>query len=432
MAKITELPLADDITALDLVMMVQDGVAVRGNLKPLFAITDQISIGKTPVAFTESNTNDEHRIFQFFNFVIGKSYRFWALVKTKGRHQLNLYAGGALPMSGTFNIDAGSASGMGAKIVSRGDGEFLIQVTKVAIATGGDNFQLRLLSDGGEAPYPGDGASGVYVVAAGVDEDGIALGANDTTTLLSATWTKQGLLPPALAPAGQFLGIAQKVYNLTGASTAQPLAGKTWAALGTSQTIGGAYTGPLASLAGMTLTNLGVSGTTFSNGGVNASAGIYNQIASIPLDTEVTSVEGLINDHYFHVPLGTLADTTLATFYGALYYVWKAIAARVPNARIIFIQGTPGCGTGTNAAGRNSRSANGVGLYPRDYQDAMRKFCENESVLLSAVGQRAGINDTNGDRLLADGLHYGSLGGQVVADFVNDDLNTMAHRGMLV
>lgn len=390
--------------------------------------------GSLPAEFTETTANGEHRAyFQIAVNTIGKTYRFWAVVRSEGRDKIQLFNNWTgIDFSGDFNLAAGTASGAGAAIFARGNNEYLVEITKVATASSVDAYiQIRGLPASGAPPYVGDTAKGFSILSAGWDEDGVTQYLFDKDDLLSATWTKEGLT--ASTGATKFQGIEQQIFSLlTTAGSTQPLAGKKWGAVGTSQTAFGFYTAVLAILSGMTLTNVGVSGTTFSSGGTNGVSGINTQVAGLPTDSEIVTVEGLINDHYYDAPLGSLTSTTLATFYGALYAVWVAIRTRCPDARIVYVMGTAGAGSGINAAGRNANSPNGIGLYVRDYQNAMRAFCENWNLLLSAVGQEAGINESNGDALLSDGLHYNADGGEVVGRFINTDLETMVRRGLLV
>jgi hypothetical protein len=391
---------------------------------------DSINNGPFPVRLTESNANANHRIFRAASFTSGKTYRGWMIAKAGERSVLTIFTNSAGPaFAATFDLVNGIATGTGASMIYRGDGEWLCQVTRSSIATATGNLQIGLQSN---AAYTGDGVSGLSILSAGLDENGVALYPSDATALLGASWTKDGAT--GTLATSRFWGISQRVDYLIqgGAQPGTSLNGQKWAALGDSQTANNIYTVDMASLTGMILTNLGVSGQKFSSGGDNTTAGIYNEVANIPSDTKVVTIHGGINDHLYNVPIGTLGDTTLSTFYGALYAISRAINARVPSAVMFFASPCAGAGSGVNATGRNAASANTAGLYVRDYQDAMDKFCKWQDIPFTDVGRTVGINEFNGDRVLADGLHYNSIGSQMIAQCWADDMNTKVRRGVLL
>jgi hypothetical protein len=218
-----------------------------------------------------------------------------------------------------------------------------------------------------------------------------------------------------------------------GSNAAAPaLTGKKWAALGTSITVQGFYTGPLVSLTGMTLTNLGFSGGSL---GIDpqpvphyGSGQITNRIASIPLDTDVVTIELPINDFSAaQVPLGVLGDTTPATFYGALWNAAIAIDTRVDNAKQVWIMGYGGGPTGPNLTTVN-RNGNRLFEFQRAIQDVAQVF----AIPVCDVGRNAGVGFLDANTDIPDGVHIFLEGGVKVANYMNWFFNQLVEQRYIV
>ena len=153
-----------------------------------------------------------------------------------------------------------------------------------------------------------------------------------------------------------------------GGTLANPWAGRRWAALGTSITIGGLYTGPLAALLGATLTNLGISGGRISGPASGGGFEIYNAVANVPADADLVTIEAGINDFRTSVPLGTPADITTATFHGALFKAGADILASNPQRVLVYL--TPYANSEGSAPDWDTPNANGNTL--AQFQQAVR------------------------------------------------------------
>lgn len=225
---------------------------------------------------------------------------------------------------------------------------------------------------------------------------------------------------------GEILGQLERIGDR---AQDTPLFGKKWVALGSSITIGAAYTTVVQSKTGMALLNLGYSGGSIgiASNGHYGSRKIYDQIALIPLDTELVTLECGPNDFgAAAVPLGFLGDQTLGTYYGALFRAMADIYARVPNARLVIL--TPysgGAGTSTHRI----LTPNENGNYFQQFQDAVVDVAELLGWPLIDVGRGAGIGYLNAAVLTSDSLHLNAAGGARSGGFIVAGLDDLYDAG---
>ena len=126
---------------------------------------------------------------------------------------------------------------------------------------------------------------------------------------------------------------------------------------------------------GAIVTNLGIGGTRIAYQKVPSVNNLLfdryyeTRIYEIPLDAEVIVVFGGTNDYgHGDAPFGTINDTTVYTFYGALNSLMSKLKYVFPNAQIIFA-------TPLRRMQENKESLNDYG-YPhhasfKDYRDAI-------------------------------------------------------------
>ncbi len=202
---------------------------------------------------------------------------------------------------------------------------------------------------------------------------------------------------------------------------ANPWAGKKWAALGTSITSQGFYTGPLATLLGATLVNQGVSGGHLS---VPASGGsgleIYDQVASIASDADLVTLEVSINDFGRASTLGALGDATTSTFYGALQKVGVDILAAHAQRRLVYI--TPyAISTTGYPSGANWNTANASGNTLAQFQQAVHEVAHRLGCPVVDMAE-SGISAQTASLFMSDGLHINTAGGVRMAQHIYDRL----------
>lgn len=346
------------------------------------------------------------------------------------RRRMNIYSVGSPgpAYNVTFDLAKGtveSATGGTGTITAQGNGEFLCVVSGTATA-GSSNLQVRMLSGEGLPPRTGDGVSGLYIKSLVVVQGATTV---ESTTTFSG-WTPQGLTVTADARA--FGGLSARVGGLEAAARqARPLLGRKAAWLGSSLVAQNIYTANVATRTGLAIQNLGVSGAALGAGAGNGgtgSEGIYDSIASIETDVDVVIIDAMTNDFAaLWVPVGTIADTTTATFYGAIHAAMVAIAARVPGVPVVWIQGV----SSDSRFPTNSITAtNAIGAKLYQYQQALEEQCRRIGCAMIDLNQ-ANVGYFSSTALRSDGLHWSATGGIVVGGFVSMELERLARSSAI-
>lgn len=197
--------------------------------------------------------------------------------------------------------------------------------------------------------------------------------------------------------------------------------GKTGNFLGDSITSQGKYTAALTSLYSMTVNNYGISGTTIS--AIKDTENFpcfYHRIESMTTDCDFVFMFGGTNDWGLGCPLGTVSDSTLATFYGALYYTLNLLRTKFP-AKPIFI------GTILQRNYTASPSSQPAGMDRNQRGNSIDEF--NQAIVYMARRFGCIVIDTwqagicpeiNGSTYMTDGLHINEVGGTRLAVFIKD------------
>lgn len=122
--------------------------------------------------------------------------------------------------------------------------------------------------------------------------------------------------------------------------------GKKYVQIGDSITVGfvdNPYCSIIAKNLGMTLVNLGVSGSAITKTDDRTDS-IYERRASIPEDAGIIAIAGGTNDFGHNSPMGSLGQVNSSgfyyNFYGAYYNLVKWIQENRPNAQIVLITPT--------------------------------------------------------------------------------------------
>ena len=189
---------------------------------------------------------------------------------------------------------------------------------------------------------------------------------------------------------------------------ARPLVGLKWAALGTSITIDAvnSYVPALATLSGMSPINLAVVGASLSTTSSYLGGGFQSQVAAVPLDTKVVTVECGANDFRGGATLGSLGDKTLATFYGALYKTLTDIIAQDWTRRVVVLGMYPNT-LADSYQPANYLTANANGNYFFEFQRAMREVCEWLGVGYVPIPF---VGGPTAAAFLTDGIHLSASG----------------------
>ena len=200
-----------------------------------------------------------------------------------------------------------------------------------------------------------------------------------------------------------------------GDTTGAWFAGRHWYAGGTSLTIQGFYTAPLAALSGMILHNLGVSSATLcAQGG----AGVYASMITMGSDAEVVTLE-TTNDWRKSMTLGSMADAEdhTVSFYGALKSITAWVLTNRPAARFFLMTNYPDALNEPGSWG-NFKIPNNLGLFQWEYDVAVRDVAAQYGVPVIEAAGESGINYYTAQWYTSDGLHLNTHGGQRYAEYV--------------
>jgi hypothetical protein len=172
-----------------------------------------------------------------------------------------------------------------------------------------------------------------------------------------------------------------------------PYAGKKWAALGTSITLldPNGYVGPLATMLGATLVNLGTGGASLTQ--VAPGDGVIGtEAASVPADASLITVEAGVNDFMMSLPLGAPGDYGAAvSFYGALDILLWTLTQGHPTADVAVL--TPYTHLTYPVAGLSGNwyTPNNAGDRMPDFWAAIHDVCGYYSVPVIKVGEESGV-----------------------------------------
>ena len=140
------------------------------------------------------------------------------------------------------------------------------------------------------------------------------------------------------------------------------------------------------------------------------------------LDTEISApdiiiIDAGINDFHQSVPLGTIADTTIATFYGALDYLLKSMIPRYLNSRIFF---KLPCHI---TYMMTSPEKNTAGVYLTEFVKAIEDVCYRYGVSTINSFQDSGQNFYNTPALTIEGIHHNESGARKEYEIIRSTLN---------
>ena len=177
----------------------------------------------------------------------------------------------------------------------------------------------------------------------------------------------------------------------------------------------------LSSVTGMGIAGSCISAT--SDYGTNNSP-LINRYDTIP-EADLISIFMGTNDYGHDTPLGTIADTTDVSFYGALNVIIPALQAKYPSSRIVFVTPMHRYGFGTNSATSQTHTydyiENGEGNTLKDYVDALKEVCERYSVSVVDMFTMSGLNpslEVIRTNYMPDGIHPNAEGHQLMANIM--------------
>lgn len=213
------------------------------------------------------------------------------------------------------------------------------------------------------------------------------------------------------------------LYAIEGNNFGSQWYGKKWCALGTSltSTSWGRYSSRLAALSGMQEVNLGVpNGIIGPLEHSSERPSIMAQIANVPVDSDLITLEGFVNDWEEAADFGAFGDTTADTFCGALYVALNALT-QVSNALVVGLT----MPTGINTC--NPYYKNRLNKYQYEYNDIFIKTCRAFGVPVIEC-DKCGVNVNTASLYLRDSIHHTDLGGQLIANYIWKQLERMDNK----
>lgn len=172
------------------------------------------------------------------------------------------------------------------------------------------------------------------------------------------------------------------------------------------------------------VTGMGVAGSCVSatsNYGTSNSP-LINRYQNIPNADLITIFMGT-NDYGHNTPLGTIADSTDVSFYGALNVIISGIITAHPTARLIWVTPLHRYNFGGLTY---DWTENGAGHTLADYVNAIKDVCNRYSVPVIDLFAISGLNPCISgikSNYIPDGLHPNAKGHEKIAGFMAKYLN---------
>lgn len=162
-------------------------------------------------------------------------------------------------------------------------------------------------------------------------------------------------------------------------------------------------------------TNCGISGTTIAHR-ESVTNGFVDRYNAMPY-ADIVSVLGGVNDYQTNVPLGTINDTSLTTFYGSVNALAKGLKEKYSNSFVFFMTPYP-CSSQWSA---NNTSRNTL----EDYANAIKQVCSKYDILVLDLYHNGNFDYNANSR---DGLHpnekfFATNTAPQIAQFIRDNYN---------
>lgn len=146
----------------------------------------------------------------------------------------------------------------------------------------------------------------------------------------------------------------------------------------------------------------------------------YKPLANVYMnmpEADIITIFMGVNDYSHHTPLGTIADTTDVSFYGALHVVLTGLISMYPSSRIIWISPMH---RDFGTLGRDDTPNNDNHIL-KDYVNAIREVCEMYAVPVIDLFKMNGMSPLIPiikSTYTTDGLHLNNLGHQKIAGII--------------
>lgn len=170
---------------------------------------------------------------------------------------------------------------------------------------------------------------------------------------------------------------------------------------------------------GATCRNYGVSGISISSTSYQSpSSAISLRYTRMDNTADMVVIAGGTNDYGTGVTLGTIADTTDVSFYGALHVLCSGLCEKYPGKRIVFV--TP--------FHRSSEAANKAGATLAQYKQAIYDVARDEFGFAVLDGWTVGLSPKNAKvkaEYIVDGVHPNPIGHELIGTSLAHMLNAL-------
>ncbi len=165
--------------------------------------------------------------------------------------------------------------------------------------------------------------------------------------------------------------------------------------------------------------NYGVSGISISSTSYQSpSSAISLRYTRMDNAADMVVIAGGTNDYGTGVVLGTIADTTDVSFYGALHVLCSGLCEKYPGKRIVFL--TP--------FHRSSEAANKAGATLAQYKQAIYDVARDEFGFAVLDGWSVGLSPKNTKvkaEYIVDGVHPNPAGHELIGNSLAHMLNAL-------
>ena len=170
---------------------------------------------------------------------------------------------------------------------------------------------------------------------------------------------------------------------------------------------------------GATCRNYGVSGISISSTSYQSPTGAISlRYTRMDNAADMVVIAGGTNDYGTSVTLGTIADVTDVSFYGALHVLCNGLCEKYPGKRIVFI--TP--------FHRSSEAANKAGATLAQYRQAIFEVARDKFGFAVLDGWSVGLSTKNAKlkaEYIVDGVHPNPIGHELIGASIAHMLNAL-------
>jgi len=205
---------------------------------------------------------------------------------------------------------------------------------------------------------------------------------------------------------------------------------KIWSQLGDSITQQNKWQTYVSERTGLISKNYGIGGTKVADvtGSDTQAMCRDERINALDINSQLVSFMGGTNDWAGNVPIGTISDNGVDTFYGAVKKVTQKLVTRFPTARILFMTTPYGKYPNRSIFTDPYGLVNALGYTTGDYGKVIMEVARLYGIPCLDVYGNAGWNDINiATYLTNDGayLHPNTEGGKRIAEIVVGKLKSI-------